>query len=30
MLDMGQLLSLPFVAVGAYYMWKGLKKGRKL
>ena len=30
MFDMGQLLSLPFVAVGAYYMWKGLKKGRKL
>ena len=29
-LDMGQLLSLPFVAVGAWFMVKGMKKARKL
>ena len=29
-IDMGQILSLPFVAVGAWYMVKGLKKARKL
>ncbi len=28
--DMGQLLSVPFMAVGAWYMWKGWKKARKL
>ena len=25
-LDMGQLLSIPFIIVGAYYMWRALKK----
>ena len=29
-LDMGQLLSLPFVAVGAWFMVKGMKKASKL
>ena len=29
-IDMGQILSLPFVAVGAWYMAKGLKKAHKL
>ena len=29
-IDMGQILSLPFVAVGAWYMVKGLKKAHKL
>ena len=29
-IDMGQILSLPFVAVGGWYMMKGLQKGKKL
>ena len=29
-IDMGQILSLPFVAVGTWYMVKGLKKAHKL
>ena len=29
-IDMGQILSLPFVAVGAWYMAKGLNKAHKL
>ena len=29
-IDMGQILSLPFVAVGAWYMVKGLNKAHKL
>lgn len=28
--DMGQLLSLPFVAIGAWYMVKGWKKAKKI
>jgi prolipoprotein diacylglyceryl transferase len=28
--DMGQLLSVPFIVVGAWYMVKGFKKGQKL
>ena len=26
LLNMGQLLSIPFVLLGAYCMWKGMKK----
>ena len=29
-IDMGQILSLPVVAVGGWYMMKGLQKGKKL
>ena len=29
-IDMGQILSLPFVAVGAWYMVKGIRKAKKL
>ena len=29
-IDMGQILSLPFVGVGGWYMMKGLQKGKKL
>jgi prolipoprotein diacylglyceryltransferase len=25
-LDQGQLLSLPFIAIGGYYLWKGIKQ----
>ena len=28
LLDMGQLLSIPFVIIGAYYMWRSMKKLR--
>ena len=29
-IDMGQILSLPFIAVGLWYMVKGMKKAQKL
>ena len=28
LLDMGQLLSIPFVIIGVYYMWRSMKKLR--
>ena len=28
-LNMGQLLSIPFVVAGAYFVWRSLRKGKE-